>query len=29
MELYRDNYGEFEELKNSVDVLSEIVDKIK
>ena len=29
VELYRDNYGEFEELKNSVDVLSEIVDKIK
>ena len=28
VELYRDNYGEFTELRESVDVLSEIVDKI-
>ena len=29
VELYRDNYGEFTELRDSVDVLSEIVDKLK
>ncbi len=28
VELYRENYGEFGELKNSVDLLGEIVDKI-
>lgn len=28
VELYRDNYGGFEELKTSVDILSEIADKI-
>ncbi|MCM1166081.1 MAG: sugar phosphate isomerase/epimerase [Lachnospiraceae bacterium] len=28
VELYRDNYGEFSELKSSVDALSEIVDKL-
>lgn len=28
VELYRENYGEFDELKTSVDVLGEIVDKI-
>ena len=29
VELYRENYGEFTELRDSVDVLSEIVDKLK
>ncbi len=29
VELYRENYGEFSELKESVDVLEEIVDKLK
>lgn len=28
VELYRENYGDFNELKQSVDVLSEIVDKL-
>ena len=29
VELYRQNYGEFSELRDSVDVLSEIVDKLR
>lgn len=28
VELYRENYGEFDELRRSVDVLSEIIDKL-
>lgn len=29
VELYRENYGEFEELRQSADILNEIVDKLK